>query len=66
MILGLSWLNIVGVLRKTQQPRSKTGRRVFATDGGCKRRIKRVQRLAGGELYLISDNEHYKPEMIKP
>ncbi|PAU76754.1 XRE family transcriptional regulator [Halomonas salipaludis] len=30
------------------------------------RRIKRVQRLAGGALYLISDNEHYTPEMIKP
>ena len=30
------------------------------------RRIKRVQRLAGGALYLISDNEHYQPEMIKP
>lgn len=30
------------------------------------RRIKRVQRLAGGALYLISDNEHYRPEMIPP
>ncbi|MFM9269996.1 helix-turn-helix transcriptional regulator [Halomonas elongata] len=30
------------------------------------RRIKRVQRLAGGALYLISDNEHYQPEMIRP
>ncbi|WP_179703077.1 XRE family transcriptional regulator [Chromohalobacter canadensis] len=30
------------------------------------RRIKRVQRLAGGALYLISDNEHYEPEMIPP
>lgn len=30
------------------------------------RRIKRVQRLAGGALYLISDNEHYQPEMIPP
>jgi|TARA_A100001518_G_scaffold3934_1_gene4657 phage repressor protein C with HTH and peptisase S24 domain len=30
------------------------------------RRIKRVQRLAGGALFLISDNEHYQPEMIKP
>ena len=29
------------------------------------RRIKRVQRLAGGALYLISDNDHYEPEMIK-
>ncbi|MDQ7735634.1 S24 family peptidase [Halomonas sp. SpR1] len=28
------------------------------------RRIKRVQRLAGGALYLISDNDHYQPEMI--
>lgn len=30
------------------------------------RRIKRVQRLAGGALYLISDNDHYQPEMIRP
>ncbi|SDJ88749.1 XRE family transcriptional regulator [Billgrantia gudaonensis] len=30
------------------------------------RRIKRVQRLAGGALYLISDNTHYQPEMIPP
>ncbi len=30
------------------------------------RRIKRVQRLAGGALYLISDNERYQPEMIRP
>ncbi|MCT8466996.1 helix-turn-helix domain-containing protein [Chromohalobacter canadensis] len=30
------------------------------------RRIKRVQRLAGGALYLISDNDHYEPEMIPP
>ncbi|MCZ0930318.1 hypothetical protein L0636_07760 [Halomonas janggokensis] len=30
------------------------------------RRIKRVQRLAGGALFLISDNDHYQPEMIKP
>lgn len=30
------------------------------------RRIKRVQRLAGGALYLISDNAHYQPEMIRP
>lgn len=30
------------------------------------RRIKRVQRLAGGALYLISDNDHYRPEMIPP
>ncbi|OLO05091.1 XRE family transcriptional regulator [Salinicola socius] len=27
-------------------------------------RIKRVQRLAGGAMYLISDNTHYQPEMI--
>ncbi|MBZ9576747.1 S24 family peptidase [Modicisalibacter sp. MOD 31.J] len=30
------------------------------------RRIKRVQRLAGGALYLISDNDRYQPEMIRP
>lgn len=30
------------------------------------RRIKRVQRLAGGALQLISDNTHYPPEMIRP
>ncbi|WNL41339.1 S24 family peptidase [Halomonas sp. PAMB 3264] len=28
--------------------------------------IKRVQRLAEGALYLISDNELYQPKMIKP
>ena len=27
-------------------------------------RIKRVQRLAGGAMYLISDNSHYEKEMI--
>lgn len=27
-------------------------------------RIKRVQRLAGGAMLLISDNSHYQPEMI--
>lgn len=27
-------------------------------------RIKRVQRLAGGAMYLISDNTHYEKEMI--
>lgn len=30
------------------------------------RRIKRVQRVAGGAWLLISDNEHYQTEMIKP
>lgn len=30
------------------------------------RRIKRVQRVAGGAWLLISDNDHYQPEMIKP
>ena len=30
------------------------------------RHIKCMQRLAGGALYLISDNEHYQPEMITP
>ncbi|WP_318153362.1 S24 family peptidase [Halomonas sp. ML-15] len=39
---------------------------VFLLSVSGERRIKRVQRLAGGALYLISDNEHYKPEMIKP
>jgi hypothetical protein len=29
------------------------------------RRIKRVQRLAGDAWLLISDNDHYQPEMIK-
>ncbi|WP_342595495.1 S24 family peptidase [Salinicola lusitanus] len=28
-------------------------------------RIKRVQRLAGGAMYLISDNTHYEKEMIR-
>lgn len=39
---------------------------VFLLSVSGERRIKRVQRLAGGALYLISDNEHYQPEMIKP
>lgn len=30
------------------------------------RRIKRVQRVAGGAWLLISDNDHYQPELIKP
>lgn len=39
---------------------------VFLLTVSGERRIKRVQRLAGGALYLISDNEHYQPEMITP
>lgn len=39
---------------------------VFLLSVSGERRIKRVQRLAGGALYLISDNEHYQPEMITP
>ncbi|WP_447555707.1 hypothetical protein [Vreelandella sp. EE22] len=30
------------------------------------RQIKRVQRLPGHALYLISDDELYQPEIIKP
>ncbi|MCK2183640.1 S24 family peptidase [Halomonas sp. YJPS3-2] len=30
------------------------------------RRIKRGQRVASGAWLLISDNEHYRPEMIPP
>nr|WP_300306950.1 S24 family peptidase [Halomonas sp.] len=30
------------------------------------RRIKRVQRVAGGAWMLLSDNSHYQPEMIPP
>ncbi|KAA0011173.1 helix-turn-helix domain-containing protein [Billgrantia pellis] len=39
---------------------------VFLLTVSGERRIKRVQRLAGGALYLISDNDHYQPEMITP
>ncbi|WP_147273057.1 S24 family peptidase [Billgrantia montanilacus] len=39
---------------------------VFLLTVSGERRIKRVQRLAGGALFLISDNEHYQPEMITP
>lgn len=39
---------------------------VFLLTVSGERRIKRLQRLAGGALYLISDNEHYQPEMITP
>ena len=49
----------------TPIPRPKTGRRFLLLVSG-ERRIKRVQRLAGGALYLISDNDHYQPVMIKP
>lgn len=38
----------------------------FCATGSDERRIKRVQRLAVGALYLISDNDHYYSEMIKP
>jgi len=30
------------------------------------RRIKRLQRLVGSALFLISDKGHYQTEMIKP
>lgn len=39
---------------------------VFLLTVSGERHIKRVQRLAGGALYLISNNEHYQPEMITP
>ncbi len=39
---------------------------VFLLTVSGERRIKRLQRLAGGGLDLISDNEHYQPEMITP
>lgn len=39
---------------------------VFLLTVSGERRIKRVQRVAGGAWLLISDNEHYQPEMIKP
>ncbi|WP_269078960.1 S24 family peptidase [Litchfieldella anticariensis] len=39
---------------------------VFLLRMGEELRIKRVQRVAGGALILISDNEHYQPELIKP
>lgn len=47
----------------TKMQRPKTGRRVLTAG---ERRIKRLQRLVGDALYLISDNDHYQPEMIKP
>ena len=39
---------------------------VFLLRMGDELRIKRVQRLAGGALQLISDNEHYDKELIRP
>lgn len=39
---------------------------VFLLWQSGERRIKRVQRLPGGALQLISDNTHYPPEMIRP
>lgn len=49
--------------RTNRDPRQEG---VFLLLVSGERRIKRVQRLAGGALYLISDNDHYQPEMIKP
>jgi phage repressor protein C with HTH and peptisase S24 domain len=49
--------------RSNRDPRQEG---VFLLLVSGERRIKRVQRLAGGALYLISDNDHYQPEMIKP
>ena len=49
--------------RANRDPRQEG---VFLLLVSGERRIKRVQRLAGGALYLISDNEHYRPEMIPP
>ena len=45
-------------------PRPEAGRCVLTA--GKWRATDQVQRLAGGALYLISDNDHYQPEMIKP
>lgn len=39
---------------------------VFLIRMGDELRIKRVQRVAGGALMLISDNTHYPPELLKP
>ncbi|SHE99852.1 Phage repressor protein C, contains Cro/C1-type HTH and peptisase s24 domains [Modicisalibacter ilicicola DSM 19980] len=39
---------------------------VFLLRMGQELRIKRVQRVAGGALMLISDNPHYEREMIRP
>jgi phage repressor protein C with HTH and peptisase S24 domain len=39
---------------------------VFLLWQSGERRIKRVQRLPGGALQLISDNTHYPPEMVTP
>lgn len=47
-----------------QLARPAPGRGLLFVHG--ERRIKRVQRVAGGAFYLISDNEHYQPEMIPP
>ncbi|MFC4207123.1 S24 family peptidase [Vreelandella malpeensis] len=54
-----SWL----MNRASRDPKQE---RVFLLLASGERRIKRVQRLARGALYLISDNELYQPEMIKP
>ncbi|SDG27391.1 Phage repressor protein C, contains Cro/C1-type HTH and peptisase s24 domains [Onishia taeanensis] len=39
---------------------------VFLIRMGDELRIKRIQRVAGGALMLISDNTHYPPELLKP
>ncbi|WP_447928408.1 S24 family peptidase [Vreelandella sp. EE27] len=51
------------VNRATRDPKQEGGGLLLVSG---KRRIKRVQRLAAGVLYLISGNELYQPEMIKP
>lgn len=48
----------------SQPPRAEAGRGAALVHG--ERRIKRVQRAAGGAWLLISDNDHYQPELIKP
>ncbi|WP_353048316.1 S24 family peptidase [Halomonas sp. ISL-56] len=61
---GLGFLKVSKwLLQKCRYPKQEG---VFLLLVSGERRIKRVQRLAGGALYLISDNDHYQPEMIKP
>lgn len=49
---------------RSDRPDRPEGVFLLLVDG--ERRIKRVQRVAGGAWVLISDNSHYQPEMIPP
>lgn len=52
------------LINRGDRPERPEGVFLLLVEG--ERRIKRVQRVAGGAWMLISDNTHYRPEMIPP